>query len=273
MLIHVVGLPGAGKTTLTERLCSTLGWPVFSIGAFRKDRSPDMSGEHETWNALHDALAERGFSEAILETSGLNGRVYRIENEVPDDELVRVKLVCPPDLLHKRVRERKADDEPSTWAYTNIPDRHAFIDRFHETFEELDAEIEVDTSKHEPSEVVAIVHRELAIMSASESYPIDPPEPGEPGRQARRIVAHSSDLDQRILASLSEEAKRYSELEPVLDGVNDQNLTAALERLQREGLIRRRSGDGEGRDIHRYELSGLGQHTLLAIEEIEETRT
>lgn len=161
VLVHVMGLPGAGKSTLTYRLGPALGWPVFSIGAFRENRSPDMTGEREAWDALNDVIAERGFSEAILETSGLNGRVYRIENEIPDDELVRVKLVCPPGLLHQRVRERETDDEPSTWAFSDIPDRHAFIDRFQGRFEELDADIEIDTSKHEPSEVVAIVQRGL----------------------------------------------------------------------------------------------------------------
>lgn len=122
---------------------------------------PDRTGEREAWEALHRTLVDRGFSEAILETSGLNSRVYRLEDEVPDDELVRVKLVCPRELLHDRVRERDINDEPSSWAYTSIPDRHAFIDRFHETFEELDAEIEVDTSEHEPPEVLALVQREL----------------------------------------------------------------------------------------------------------------
>lgn len=268
VLVHVIGLPGAGKTTLTADLGPVLGWPVFSIGAFREDRSPDLTGEHEAWEALHEALAERGFSEAILETSGLNGRAHRIENEVPDDELVRVKLVCPTELLHQRVRERETDDEPSSWAFSDIPDRHAFIDRFQGRFEELDADIEIDTSEHEPSEVLAIMQREL---SASESYPIEPPEPGEPARLARRTLAQSSGLDQRILTSLSKETQRRSELEAIFDGAADRKLTAALERLQREGLIRRRSGDGEGQDIHRYELSSLGRHTLLAIDEIQET--
>lgn len=268
MIVHVIGLPGAGKTTLTAKLGPALGWPVLSIGAFREDRSPDLTGEHEAWEALHEALAKRGFSEAILETSGLNGRAHRIENEVPDDELVRVKLVCPPDVLHRRVRERETDDEPSSWAFSQIPDRHAFIDRFQGRFEELEADIEIDTSEHEPSEVLAIVQREL---SASESYPIEPPEPGEPTRLARRLLAQSSDLDQRILASLSEETQRYSGLGASLDGIDEQNLTAALERLQSDGLIRRRSGEGQGQDIHRYELSALGCHTLLAIDEVQGT--
>lgn len=102
------------------------------------------------------------------------------------------------------------------------------------------------------------------------SYPITPPEPGTPIKRACRIIAQDTDIDERVLRSLSEGAKRYSELKPVLDGRHDHNLTVALKRLQQEGLVRRRSGRGEGRDIHRYELSGLGHHTLLAIDEIRE---
>lgn len=105
-------------------------------------------------------------------------------------------------------------------------------------------------------------------MSAPEPYPIDPPDPGQPEEQARRILAQSSEIESQILRSLSEGARRHSELDAVLDGGDGPNVTQALERLQREGLIRRRSGDGSEPDVHRYELSGLGHHTLLAIDEI-----
>lgn len=97
------------------------------------------------------------------------------------------------------------------------------------------------------------------------SYPIEPPEPGTPVKRACRIIAQGTDIDERVLRSLSEGSKRYSELKPVLDDRHDHNLTVALKRLQKEGLVRRRSGRGKGRDIHRYELSGLGHHALQMI--------
>ncbi len=164
-MVHVVGLPGAGKSTLTARLGALLGWPVFSIGRFRRGRSPDWQGEADAWEAFYDAIVQAGGSEVILETSGLNGRLHRLERYVTaEGELVRVKLTCPRGLLHGRVQERDADRDSSPWAYSgSIPNRHVFIDRFHDVFEELPADIEVDTSEHGPDEVLAIVRRELGV--------------------------------------------------------------------------------------------------------------
>lgn len=162
VIVHVIGLPGAGKSTLTARLGPSLGWPVLSIGTFREGRSPDWKGEAEAWDALCQAIEGHGCSEVVLETSGLNGRLSRVREIVTDDEILRVKLVCPREILHRRVRERDAGEEPSPWAYSQtIPDRHVFIDRFYEIFEDLTAEIAVDTSEHDPSEILALVEREL----------------------------------------------------------------------------------------------------------------
>lgn len=87
--------------------------------------------------------------------------------------------------------------------------------------------------------------------------------------KAHRVLSNSPEIERRILQALSKGASRHSELVSLLEEGSSTDLTPALERLQQEGLVRRRSGDGEGPDIHRYELSGLGRHTQLAIDEIE----
>lgn len=110
-------------------------------------------------------------------------------------------------------------------------------------------------------------------MLETPSYPVKPPEPDLPVKRACRIIAQGTDIDERVLRSLAEGAKRYSELKPVLDGRHDHNLTVALKRLQEEGLVRRRSGRGDGRGIHRYELSGLGHQTLRMIGRIRDIGT
>lgn len=101
------------------------------------------------------------------------------------------------------------------------------------------------------------------------TYPLEPPEPNTPLKKACAVLARDTDLDYGILGSLAEGAKRYSELKPLLGDRGDHNLTVSLKRLQEEGLVRRRAMAAEGRDIHRYELSALGDQTMRLIQRIE----
>lgn len=102
-----------------------------------------------------------------------------------------------------------------------------------------------------------------------EPCPVDPPESGHLGRHARRSVDQSSQLEEEFLTLLTEEALRHSQMESTLRGPKEDKLNGALRWLQHEGLIRQRSGDGDGQSIHRYELFGLGYHTLVAIDDIQ----
>ncbi len=101
-------------------------------------------------------------------------------------------------------------------------------------------------------------------------YPLDPPAPDTPLKKACTVLARDTDLDHRILVSLKDEPKRYSQLRPLLEGRGDHNLTVSLRRLQEEGLIRRRAMASQGQDPHRYELSALGDHTLTLIGRIHQ---
>lgn len=168
-----MGLPGAGKSTLTERLSARIGWPVLSIGTFRRGRSPDPLGEAEAWQAFYEALDENEWAQVIVETSGLNWRTARLTEEVPADQRFRVKLVCDRQRLHERVRQRDRGRELEPWAYSDsIPDRHVFIDRFHDAVAELPCDIEVDTAELSPEEVLELVTHAL------EAYGVSPDDPG-----------------------------------------------------------------------------------------------
>lgn len=164
-----MGLPGAGKSTLTDELSGWLGWPVLSIGSFRREQPPDRVGEAQAWEAFYEAIVGNGCSDVIVETSGLNGRLARLDEEAPRDRRVRIKLVCRRELLHERVEDRDEGKAPEPWAYSaSIPDRHVFIDRFHETMERLPADIKVDTGKHGAQAVFGIVSQEVErILDAS----------------------------------------------------------------------------------------------------------
>lgn len=102
------------------------------------------------------------------------------------------------------------------------------------------------------------------------TYPVEPPDPNTPLKKACTVLARETDLDYRILASLAKGAERYSGLKPLLGDRGDHNLTVSLKRLQAEGLLRRRAMAAEGREVHRYELSELGEQTLELIRRIEE---
>jgi hypothetical protein len=93
--------------------------------------------------------------------------------------------------------------------------------------------------------------------------PIDPAEAGRPVQQAQRIIDEASDIDERLLRSPNKEARRHPDLKEALGGPRHQHLAEALERRQREGPIRRRSGGGKGEDIHCCELSSAGYMALL----------
>lgn len=165
-ILHVIGLPGAGKTTLTTELGPHLGWPVTSISEHRRRQPPTFSGEMDAWLSLYSTLSERGWSQTIVETSGLNARACLIEPRLGLRRLATVKLTCQAELLHERVRAREAargEDDEGSWAFeASIPDRHVFIDRFEAPFDELPAIIEVDTTERPPAKVLERVLEELS---------------------------------------------------------------------------------------------------------------
>ena len=73
-IIHIIGLPGAGKTTLSRRLSKELKIPVLRIG-YHRARFPETPiGEADAWVALFQQLSRYRWQNCILETTGLNSR-------------------------------------------------------------------------------------------------------------------------------------------------------------------------------------------------------
>ena len=87
-------------------------------------------------------------------------------------------------------------------------------------------------------------------------------------RLAYEIVAEDGDLRRTVLHELVGRPRRYAELKPLLRGRRDHNLTVALTRLQRDGLIDRRTNARQRPVVHAYELSSLGIQTVLAMQAI-----
>lgn len=77
-------------------------------------------------------------------------------------------------------------------------------------------------------------------------------------RLAHRLVGTKNRLDLAILRTLVGRPRRYSELQPLLGGKNDNNLNMALQRLRRDGLIRQRRVLTQTPTTLEYELSTQG---------------
>lgn len=84
------------------------------------------------------------------------------------------------------------------------------------------------------------------------------PPPDEEYRLAHRLLGKENDLDLRILTALVGRPRRFSELGALLGVKQKNNLTVALARLRRDGLIDQRIDARRRPPTHRYELTQLG---------------
>jgi DNA-binding HxlR family transcriptional regulator len=87
-------------------------------------------------------------------------------------------------------------------------------------------------------------------------------------RLAYELVAEDGDLRRGVLLELVGRPRRYAELKPLLRGRRDHNLTVALIRLQRDGLVDRRTDARQRPAVHAYELTPLGIQTVLSMQAI-----
>lgn len=84
------------------------------------------------------------------------------------------------------------------------------------------------------------------------------PSEDEEYRLAHKLLGKKNHLDRRILEQLVGRPRRFSELEPLLEGKAKNNLTAALARLRNDGLIDQRVEAQRRPLVKRYELTELG---------------
>lgn len=92
---------------------------------------------------------------------------------------------------------------------------------------------------------------------ARPEYPYELPE--DERRLAHRILGKPNTLDAQILLALASRPQRYSDLMPFLRGRNHNNLTMAIDRLSRDGLVTRRTSARQFPVVHAYELSPQGR--------------
>ncbi|MFC1508192.1 hypothetical protein ACFL60_00720 [Candidatus Omnitrophota bacterium] len=147
-IIHIIGLPGAGKTTLAERLGKTLKIPVFCIGGYRTRFPQTAIGEADAWMALFQELSRCGWKNCILETTGLNSREAFLKAALPFEQMFTIKLEASRKTLELRIRKKKKEDRGGEWFYSaKYRNKYEFARKFFKSFCRIPANCYINTNR------------------------------------------------------------------------------------------------------------------------------
>lgn len=163
-IIHIIGLPGAGKTTLANRLSKKLKYPVFKIGDYRSKYPESVIGEADAWVALFHDLSKQGWKNSILETTGLNCRESFLKTAVPT--VVRIKLEAKRSVLYERIKKKRKSERGGEWFFiAEYRNKFEFVKKLFKEFQKIPAEIEIDSGKLREKEVFSRALKEIKIYS------------------------------------------------------------------------------------------------------------
>lgn len=162
-IIHIIGLPGAGKTTLGKKLSLFYRLPVYYIGAYRSRFPATIEGEADAWIALFQNLSKRHWASCILETTGLNCRERFLRDAFPFSRIVTVKLTAQRKVLYERIGRKKKSEQGGDWFFSrDYRDKYEFARKEFKHFKGLTSEIGIDTTRLTPQEVFKKATSELA---------------------------------------------------------------------------------------------------------------
>ncbi|HPN88736.1 MAG TPA: AAA family ATPase [Candidatus Omnitrophota bacterium] len=161
-IIHVIGLPGAGKTTLAAKLGRKLNLPIYSIGDYRSRLPMTAIGEVDAWVALFHSLSRRGWKNCILETTGLNFREEFLKTALPLSQMITIKLEASRKTLHKRIQLKKKSEQGREWFFSKyLPDKFVFVNRFYKKFAHIPADYCIHTDRRTKFEVFQLALKEI----------------------------------------------------------------------------------------------------------------
>lgn len=164
-IIHIIGLPGAGKTTLALRLSKTLKVPLFCIGRHRARFPETALGEADAWVALFRELSRRRWKNCVLETTGLNFRGAFLKRALPFGQMFTIKLEASPKTLASRIRKKKKEDQGGQWFYsTEYRDKYEFVKKCFRLFCKIPANCCINTNRLSKPVVYRRAIREISSM-------------------------------------------------------------------------------------------------------------
>jgi len=161
-IIHIIGLPGSGKTTLANKLSKVLKLPVYRIGTYRAKYLQSDIGEADAWVSLFKDLSRRKWKNSILETTGLNGRESFLRNAFHFTQIVTIKLEAPRKILYQRIKKKKKSEQGGDWLFSvSYQDKQEFVRKLFKEFVKIPTQIRIDTNKHGIMEVFKFVREKL----------------------------------------------------------------------------------------------------------------
>lgn len=161
-IIHIIGLPGAGKTALARRLSKVLKLPVFCIGRHRARFSKMILGEADAWIALFNELSRYHWKNCILETTGLNCREAFLKTALPFGQIFTVKLGASRKILEQRIRRKKKRDQGGQWLYgAEYRNKYEFVRKLFKRFCKVPADCYIDTNRLTEAKVFRKVFKEI----------------------------------------------------------------------------------------------------------------
>jgi len=161
-IIHIIGLPGAGKTTLARSLSKTLQVPVLCIGRHRTRFPQTPLGEADAWIALFRELSRRRWKNCILETTGLNRREEFLRTALPFGQAFTIKLVASRKTLVGRIRKKKKRERGGRWFYgAEYRNKYEFVRKLFKHFHQIPANCHINTNRLTHAAVYQLAIKEI----------------------------------------------------------------------------------------------------------------
>lgn len=165
-IIHIIGLPGAGKTTLSQRLSEALKVPVIHIGYHRARFPQTPIGEADAWIALFRELSRCRWKDCILETTGLNHREEFLRTAIPFEQVFTIKLNASRKILAARIRKKNKRDRGGGWFYgAEYRNKYEFVRKLFKHFRKIPADCYINTNRLTSAAVYQLSLKEIDFIT------------------------------------------------------------------------------------------------------------